>query len=345
MNNPFWEQQQQLFKMWNKNFTGKIPGMDVYENIYKSMMPGINDYWTKTREMMSGMENPWKNVFESMPGFEAFNSMMPYKLPGMDVYAKVFELWKGLEDPVSFMQNFHDNYLDLVQEIFGNFIPGGSMPFFEKPQELLDTCVNFYKSVLSPWMQIDPTIMERIATGDRGAYSAFFREFNQKYEESFGKMFNMMTMGATREATEDQMKLMSCYIKVLFAAGEMMGLILYSFEDSMKRLVERYQTAVKEGKMLTTFREFYDFWYSITEETLVELLNTDEFSRVFGDFADKYSKFMIAQNKIYERMLAPLPIPTKTDMDSLYRTVYDLRKEVRDLRREVRGMNSVKESK
>jgi hypothetical protein len=54
---------------------------------------------------------------------------------------------------------------------------------------------------------------------------------------------------------------------------------------------------------------------------------------------------MIALNKVQERMLASLPIPTNSDMNSLYRTVYDLRKAVRDLTREIEGMKGKKGDK
>lgn len=344
MNNSFWDQQQQFFKTWNDTFMNKMPGMGAYryDNIYKSMMPGMSDYWAKVRELMPKPQDAWQNMFNSMPSFDSVASLWPVKIPGMDLYGKVFDLWKGIGDPASFMQNYQHQYGDLMQEFMKNFMPAGSLGFFEKPQELLDTCVNYYKDVLSPWMEIDTSIMERLAMGDRRAYTDFFHEFNQKYEESFAKMFNMMTMGANREHNEEQMQAISAYIKMLFAAGEMAGLIIDSFKDSMQRLVDRYQATLQEGKVITTFREFYDFWYGVTEEVLVELLNTDEFAKVFGNFSDKYSKYMIASNKIYERMLAGLPIPTQTDMKSLYRTVYDLRKDVRDLRRDLSAMKDTK---
>ena len=54
---------------------------------------------------------------------------------------------------------------------------------------------------------------------------------------------------------------------------------------------------------------------------------------------------MIAQNKVYERMLSTLPIPTNTDMKSLYKTVYDLRKDVRDLKKALAGKEDKKGDK
>lgn len=342
MYNSFWDQQQQFFKTWNDTFMNKMPGMGTYENMYKSMMPGMNDYWTKVKDLMPNPQDTWKTMFNAMPSFESVASVWPVKVPGMDLYGKVFDLWKGLADPASFVQNYQSQYSELMQEFFKNFMPKGTLSFFEKPQELLDACVNYYKDILSPWMEIDSTIMERLAVGDRRAYTDFFRDFNKKYEDSFAKMINMMGLGASRESNEDYMKALSTYIKMMFAAGEMAGLIIDTFKDSSIRLVDRYQANIKEGKVVTTFREFYDFWYGVTEEVLLELLNTDEFAKIFGEFSDKYSKFMIATNRVYERMLAGLPIPTKTDMNSLYRTVYDLRKEVRDLRRELNAMKEAK---
>ena len=310
MNNPWLEQQQQMMKLWSDAMNGGFPGMEAYQNMYKNMMPNVADFWSKMGQMM-----PIKNLFGGMPNMESWTQMWSGKIPGMDAYTKLFDLWKGMEDPIAFLQNYQEKYTDFMQEVFKNFLPAGSMALFEKPQDLANTCIDFFK------------------------------DFNTKYEESVEKMFSMMGMGANREANEDQMKVVNAYIKMLFTAGELSVLISDSIRDSSKVLVDRYQKNIKEGKVVTTFREFYDLWYNVTEEVLLGLLNTDEFSKVFGDFSDKYAQYMIALNKVQERMLASLPIPTKTDMNSLYKTVYDLRKAVRDLTREVESLKGKKGDK
>ena len=340
MNNPWLEQQQKMFKLWTDTMSNGFPGMDAYQNMYKNMMPNVADYWTKM-----GQALPFKNMFGAMPNMESLTQMWTGKIPGMDAYTKLFDMWKGLEDPIAFLQNYQEKYTDFMQEVLKNFLPAGSMALFEKPQDLAKTCVDFYKNFLSPWMQIDAGIMERIAAGDRHAYIDFFKDFNTKYEESVEKIFSMMGMGANRESNEDLMKVMNAYIKMLFTAGELSVLISDSIRDSAKVLVDRYQQNIKEGKVVTTFRDFYNLWYSVTEPVLFALLNTDDFSKVFGDFSDKYAQYMIALNKVQERMLASLPIPTNSDMNSLYRTVYDLRKAVRDLTREVESLKGKKGDK
>lgn len=322
MYNPFWEQQQKFFKTWTDTVGGmKVPGMEGFEKMYQNMMPNFEE-WTKV-------------VGSVTPGLDSFAKLYGAKMPGFDLYNKVFEFWKGMENPAEFMKNYGERYSELMQEFFQSVLPQDSVQFFTKPQELLDTCVNFYQNVMSPWMEIDPAILERIAQGDRQAYLDFFHEVNGKYEESFGKVFNMMGLGLNRETYEEQMKAIGSYYKVLFAAGELTALIMNTAADAMKTLLEEYQKMLKEGKGVTTFREFYKLWYQVNEDALLKLFNTDAFSRLFATFSDQYSRYVINMNAVYEQVLAPLPIPTKKDMDSLYKTVYLLRKDVRDLRQEI----------
>jgi len=355
--NPFWDQQQQLFKMWNENMS-KIPGVAAYADMYKNMMPGAANYWEQVSNMAAGMPNYWESVSKMMPGMEnywkamsgmmpnmdvlnamnPFNSMMnmsAFKLPGMDTYAKIFDLWKGMGDPVNFVRDFQQKYTDLMQDMFKNFLPAGAAEFMQKPQQLMETCMAFYKQIFQPWMQLDEDIIQRVSAGEPGAWRDFFRAFNERYDETFDKMFNMMGMGLNREANADYMQAISAYIKALFGTGELLSLLMDACQKSAKNLVEQYQKNLAAGKTVTTFREFYTLWYTVTEEALLGLFNTDEFSKAFGLFADRYSKYMSAMNKVYERQLAALPIPTNKDMKSLYQTVYDLRHDVRDLRREL----------
>ena len=381
--NPFWDQQQELIKNWNEAVS-KMPGMQMYENMFKNMMPNASQYWDQMTEAMKNPSDMWTNytkqmsnmwdlyskqmstmaenmqkmaniipnnmnsfakMFPMMPNManangsadENNNTMFkfPYQIPGMENFQKMMEMWKDLGDPQKFAQEFQQNYMDLMQNMMKAFMPAGTEQYFQKPKELMDTIVKFYQEILSPWTQIDNTIMQRLAMGDYSAYADFFEQLEDKYEESFEKVFNMMGMGMNREANEDYMHMFNAYNKMIISGCKMMALVIDTFQKSMKTLVETYQKNLSEGKVVTTFREFYNLWYEVNEKALEDLFATDKFSKAFGEYSDYAGKYMIAQNKVMERMLSNLPIPTNTDMKSVYKNVYDLRKDVRDLKKEV----------
>ena len=370
-NNPFMDYQQQMMKAWSdnmekameneqfqkmmdmmpgadfykkamestmpnmqqlwKNMTNGVPTVDTYWNTMANMMPKMDNFWG----MMPNMQSSWEQFSKMMPEPEKFMEMFPYKIPGMDVFSKLFDMWKDLGNPAAFMQDYQEKYMDLMSDVMKGFLPDGVQQVIGKPMEFMNTFIEYYQKSMAPWMQIDQDIMERLAAGDLTAYYDFFKDFEGKYDATFGKYFNMMELGLNRESNQDYMQAINAYYRAMTATGMLVAIIVNTSAQTMNQISDRLQSDLAEGKVPTTFRDFYNIWYSVTEGAFEELLATDEFSKAFGEYADKYSQYMIAMNKVYERMLSNLPIPTNTDMKSLYKTVYDLRKDVRDLKKEL----------
>lgn len=330
---PNWDQMKDFYAKamdWSqmqKSFTNFMPDWSQMQSFYNGMMPN----WNQMNNAFAGMMPNWgqmANSFAGMvPNFESMQALFN-SVPGFDIYQKVFEFWKGIQNPEDFVKNFGARYMDFMQELLKTTLPYGMNQFMTDPRQLMDSCVTFYRTIMSPWMDVDEELIERVLQGDPKAYVEFFHEINDKYDETFGKLFNMEGLGINREADEARLHAVNTYYKTMFAAAELLSVVQNGFYDGMKKLIARYKGAMEEGKEITTFREFYDLWFNVNEDTLLDLFNTDEFSKAFANFADMNSQFIIARNAVLEKYLSELPIPTKTDMDSLYKTVYDLRKDV-----------------
>ena len=286
-----------------KDSMAKIPGAEAYKEVVEKMMPGMEQYWKSAEEAVKDPMEYWKS--------------MTAMLPGLDTYWKNFT---GMMPDVTRFEN-----------MWPYKIPG------------MDT----YAKVFDMWRGMaNPT--------------AFAQDFQEKYLDLMQDLFKGILPEGAAAFMQKPMGLMDTCVKFYkqtktpwmtieqgildsIAKGELMSLIMKTGTDSMNLLVEKYRAAVTEGKVMTTFRDFYDLWYNVTEGELVKLLDTDEFARTFDMFSDKYFQYMSAMNKEYERMLSALPIPTNTDMKSLYKTVYDLRKDVRDLKKELEALKEKKE--
>ena len=317
-----------------KQFADNMPDMGEYWKSFQNMMPNMQDYWKNFANMLPGMNAYWDNFAKMMPNADAFKDFAPFlKVPGFEGFTKVFDMWKSFDDPNAMVQDFQDKYMDIIGNVIKSLFPENVQAFIMNPKDFMNMMVEYYKQFVSPWMEIDADIMKRLAEGDPDAYIDFFKDYQAKYAEEIEKYFTVMGMGLNREANEDYMKAMNQWNKAMISMGELMAVITKTAQESFQQIAEKVQADLAEGKSITTFRDFYTVWYSVTEAAYEKLLATDEFAIVFDDFSDRYAQFMIAQNKVYERMLAFLPIPTNTDMKSLYKTVYDLRKDVRDLKR------------
>ena len=67
----------------------------------------------------------------------------------------------------------------------------------------------------------------------------------------------------------------------------------------------------------------------------VRILSADEFSKLIAKTADSAMIFKIEYNKLVEKALADLPIVTISQVDNVYKKVYDIRRELRNLQKEI----------
>ncbi len=330
--NKMMQSPNQAMEYWNKMMSSSNPVMEYWKDM-ADKMPDFSEYWKNYADMIPGMKNYWDNIAKMMPNPEKFADLAQFKVPGLDTFTKVFDLWKSFGDPNALVEDFQKKYMNATSDIIKSLFPENVQPFLASPMEYMNVMVEYYKNFVSPWVEIDPEIMKRLAQGDVDAYIDFFKEYQKKYEEEIEKYFTILGFGLNRESNADYMKAMNQWNKAMISMGELMAVINKTAQESFTQIGEKVQSILEEGQTLTTFQDFYKVWYTVTEDAFEKLLSTDEFAKVFDDFADRYSQFMIAQNKVYERMLSGLPIPTNTDMKALYKTVYDLRKDVRDLKK------------
>lgn len=162
-----------------------------------------------------------------------------------------------------------------------------------------------------------------------------FEEVSKQYDSTLGKFINMMNMGINLESLDEQQKAMDAYYKLLISTGNLASIMAKSGTDGVKSIGENYCKMISEGQHIEDFKELYDLWYQTNEKNMVELFSTETFSKAFCDFSDKYFKYIAANNAVLERYLSKLPIPTNKDMNSLYLTVFNMRKEIRDLQKDV----------
>lgn len=365
------KEQQKLMETWTENMK-KIATPD-FEEMQKAMFPNMDamkamygdaqenakkmydEMQAKVKEMYEEMQEKAKAMYGEVPSYEEymkkFTEMFPMmddyaklfevKVPGLEMYNQLFDFYKGVMNPEDFAKNLQENYNKMMTSFIQNAIPNADVAeLFKHPQHLTEMCVKFYQNMMRPWMQLDEELVKNVLNGDADAAIKFFTEIGDRYEATFGKVVKMMNLGINMEAANEQQAAMDAYYKMMFSAGKLSSIMTKSNNANVQTLTETYKNMMKEGQKVTTFKEFYDLWYNTSEKAMEDLFATVEFSKAFADFTDKYFLYLTASNKVVERNLSSLPIPTNKDMEGLYKTVYDLRKAVRDLQKEVAGLKA-----
>jgi hypothetical protein len=100
--------------------------------------------------------------------------------------------------------------------------------------------------------------------------------------------------------------------------------------------LQRFVAAVheKEGEPIRTWRELADMWIGIANDALTETHRTPEFLEAQRRLTRSSTECRLAEREIMEAYCEMHHIPTRTEVDELARSVYELRREVRALKRD-----------
>ncbi len=317
-------------------------------------MSSLYENWAK-----KFMENPWMNVSTANDMMkDAFTKMMS----GGKTLADLSLVWQQLlgKDPfksraeiLKFLDENKEAYTKLAQDMMLPFVPETMRPMFDQAQELVKQYEQIGKDMMKPWMELGDSSVEsfrKMAGGDMSASTDFYKAVTKAYEESYGKIFNAAGLGLTREQHEAVMTQFDSYFKMMISMTELMALMGEVARENMISVIENYQKMLEEGKQPLSLREFYNLWIKVNEDAFIKFFGTPQFSKIFCEFAKKACEFKIHFDKVMEQCLSWIPVPKNSDMASLYKTTYDLRKsdykntqEIEALRQEVASLRAIVE--
>lgn len=107
-----------------------------------------------------------------------------------------------------------------------------------------------------------------------------------------------------------------------------------AWNESLKRFL--HEVHLGDGPPIRTWRELADLWIDVANQTLVETHRTPEFLEAQRRLTRSSTECRLAEREIAEVYCEMYHIPTRTEVDELQRTVYELRRELRALKRPTR---------
>lgn len=342
MNPDFFKQQKQMMEMW-KNFSG-----GNFEK-FQDFIPQLENW----QELMKNYNPLAGGPMMSKTASEVFEKMMDSNMFYLNLYKAWENISKELIDPNSEkfkkeLEKTMENYDKMVLENFVPLMPKEMQGLFLNPYNYVKSLTKSFGDFYNPWMDISKSITDVYVESmfkDPSKLSETLRLWKEGYDKTFGALMNSPAFGISREAIEQNNKMIDSLINFLTTSSEFVTSISGVANEKSKEAFEKYFELIKEGTEPKTFNEFYKFWSSKVEEALDDYFYTDEFTKMISFTADAAMKFKIESDKATEKFLGNYPIVTKSEIDSVYQNVYNLKKEVKNLTKEIDELKEIIKSK
>jgi polyhydroxyalkanoate synthesis regulator phasin len=101
----------------------------------------------------------------------------------------------------------------------------------------------------------------------------------------------------------------------------------------MDALAENTAKKVQEGKEVTSIIALYQEWLNISDKVYVSLFESEDYTKLMTEVNSLQMKLQKDIDLQMEKSLKGIPVATRSELDELYKTIYDLKRQVKDLER------------
>ncbi len=332
------------------NWSKSIPGMDKVNNATAEFTKNAEnakatfETWSKNmlptmQEMLSGMTDfQKKDYFKAM-----FNNQ--------DTYMKMYQLWMPL---YSSFQN-----KSFTPELFQSYFKP------EKQKELFDAMFQYapeeMKGMMSNWEKSMKDTFASMNTKGTDSYnemkafwekqtasfenpftkfSSMYNEMNEQIKTAVNPFMKMMSPGSAKDTMESMQDLQSKMVNFSNKNAEMQFMMYKKGTEGLEKFALTLQEKMQKGESMDSFMAFYTEFLNNMDTNFVDLFSSDDFSTIQSELSSIGMRMKKEMDGQMEKAMSSLPIVSRTEMDELYKTVYELNKEVKNLKKELASKNT-----
>jgi polyhydroxyalkanoate synthesis regulator phasin len=332
--------------MFNTNNAGNWMNMQQWTN----MNPFNMDAWKNTTTDANGLFNQWyqmlNNGFSEWQGHlengttqDAFRNMLNSTESFTRFYQMWAPMWKSIQEK-TFNTDLYKNminpaaYQEFMDKFFG-FMPEGARQYMQQMTTLMQ---NGAKQAATTGFSGYNQMKQMFAT--MPGMSEGFNNMLNMYE-SMQSMFQNAVSPIAKMVTPNQ------YTKNIAEWQDIADrTVVYNIKNAqlqymmyaqgtkvMDTLAESVMHKIEQGEEIKSMMALYQEWLNLSDKTFVALFESDEYSQLMAEVSALQLKLRKDIEAQMEKAMAGIPVATRSELDELYKTIYELKKEVRQLSR------------
>jgi polyhydroxyalkanoate synthase subunit PhaE len=231
----------------------------------------------------------------------------------------------------------------------GSFNPDNAESVFQSFQEmpeisskLIEVGLDGAAHMLHQWgeriMALNPSSAETGSVKDLN--EAFLQHWTQWYEKEGRRLLNIPQLGLTRFYQEDINMAADKYTRFQTSLAAFFHLLYRPVENALHELQEELGQIAQKESLPEDAKFYYDKWIKALEGRYMVLFQSAEYIQALSNTIEAMNEFVGSRRSVLEGALKTMPIPTHTDMDELYKEIYQLKRRIRGLEQQLAAVES-----
>ncbi len=316
-NSPF---SADTWKSASENWT------NIY-NQYSELM--TNSFSQLQKNMEDGTtQDAYRNMVNVSEAFTRFSEMwMPF--------------WKSIQDKTFNADMFKqwaspEMYKDMMDKYFG-FMPEQSREHMQNMTDMMknnvsgmgNAAMDQYKQMRSMMGNAMPNPTEVFGNMLNG-YNKFYNMMN----DAVAPFTKMMTPGKEAKTMMEWSNIANRIAEYNIKNAELQYMMYAQGVKVMDNLADNIAKKVQGGEEISSMMALYQEWLNLGDQTFVELFESEEYSKAMAEVSAMQLTLRKDIEKQMEQYMVGIPVATRSEMDELYKIIYDLKKELRELKKD-----------
>jgi class III poly(R)-hydroxyalkanoic acid synthase PhaE subunit len=170
-----------------------------------------------------------------------------------------------------------------------------------------------------------------------GAYAGALIELNNlywnMYEKTFGSVLQSPSLGYSREFNNKLLKGFDAGINFSKASFDYQVVLLDVWLKAFEELMRELASTEEKGETVQNWQQFLQVWSSVFDRVFAQTFRSENALEVQGNFLNSSLRYRLYQQQLMEVFLKMYDLPTRSEVDEIHHSIYELRKEIKSLRK------------
>jgi len=332
-----WQNMNPFAQGSNPFAQGSNPfSMDSFKKAGENATGIFNQYY----EMLNGNFAKWQENIKNGTAQDAYGSMIN-ATEGMTRFFEMWmPMWKSIQEK-TFNMDVYKQYMDPakyqeVMDKFFGFMPESSREYFQNLSNMMQENMKQASAFGMNGYQQMKDMGKNMASGFNSSemFGNALTGYNNWYSAMNEAVAPFTTMTAPNKYTKNLVEWQDITNRIAIyniKNAELQYMVYNQGTQVMDGLAENIAAKIQNGTEVDSMMALYQEWLNISDKTFVSLFESDAYSQLMAEVSAMQLKLKKDIELQMEKFMVGVPVATRSEMDELYRTIYDLKKQVRQM--------------
>ena len=303
---------------------------------FKKATDGMTSMFNQSYETLNNNISTWQKSFESLTAHEAYKNMTATG----EGFAKFAEMWapmfKSIQDKSFNMDAYKqamnpELYKEFMDKFFG-FLPEGTR---QQLTNMTDKMKEGMSQASTTAMDSYNKMRGMMGNGSEafGKVYGAYNNINNMMTEASAPFTKMMGSNAQTKTIQDWSDISKRVAEYNIKNAELQYMIYNQGTKVMDKLAENIAKKMQDGTEIKSMLALYQEWLNLSDKTYVSLFESTEYTKLMSEVSSMQNKLRKDIDLQMEKLIKDIPVATRSEMDEVYKTIYDLKKKVRQMER------------